>query len=129
MNDYKPASRPAAFGAVAVALAAMTIGLTVVLPAKIDSAQEPRTAAAPQITDAPAVDADAGPMRVEVIARRGTAWTTVHTRVRAPQRERQASDRRGTHATAAPDHLGHADAGLQRTSCPYLIKGTVAATS
>jgi hypothetical protein len=129
MNDYKPASRHAAFGAAAVALAAMTIGLTVVLPAKMDSAQEPRRAVAPQITDAPTVDADAGPLRIEVIARRGSASTTVATHATALKRERQASDRPGTHAAAAPDRLGHADAGLQPTSCPYLIKGTVEATS
>jgi hypothetical protein len=36
MNDYKP-SHPAAFGAIAVALTAMTIGLAVVLPAKMNA--------------------------------------------------------------------------------------------
>ena len=54
MNEYKPSSRPAAFGAFAVALTAMTIGLAVVLPAKIDAVkQEVRTAAAPQPATAP----------------------------------------------------------------------------
>lgn len=93
MNDYTPTSRPAVFGMLAVTLAAITIGLTVVLPASMHSAQEPLGAAAPQGTAPAAVDADAGRMHIEVTARRSTVWTTVHNRLGSPRPDHQASDR------------------------------------
>jgi hypothetical protein len=130
MNEYKPSSRPAAFGAFAVAMTAMTIGLAVVLPAKMDAGRhEVRTVAAPQPAGAPAVDLDSGPIRIEVIARRDSTWVPVRTQLTAPKSKAQGSGRLGAHAVAAPEPLSHADAGLQPALCPYLIKGTVAATS
>jgi len=111
MNEYKPASRPAAFGALAVTLAAITIGLAVVLPAKMDSAKE-SFGATQQSTSPAAVDADAGPLHVEVIARRSSAWATVHNRM--PHPDRQASDRPAVRAVASPQHVSRADAGLHR---------------
>lgn len=130
MNDYKPASRPAAFGALAVALTAMTIGLAVVLPAKMDAgSHEVRTVAAPPPASAPVADVDPAPIRIDVVAQRGTNWTPVHTHLIAPKSGQHGSGRLGAHAVAAPEHLGRADTGLQRAVCPYLTKGTVAATS
>ena len=130
MNEYKPSSRPAAFGAFAVALTAMTIGLAVVLPAKMDAGKrDVRTAVAAQPAGAPAADVDSGPIRIEVIARRDPVWMPVHTQLTAPKAKAQASGRLGARAVAAPEPLSHADAGLQPALCPYLIKGTVAATS
>ena len=130
MNDYKPFSRPAAFGAVAVALTAMTIGLAVVLPAKMDSGSHAvRTVAAPQPVAPPAADLDSGPMRIDVIADRDAAWMPVHTHLTAPKSRQQGSGRLDAHAVAAPERLGRADSGVQQALCPYLIKGTVAATS
>jgi hypothetical protein len=71
MNEYKLLSRPAASGAVAIALTAMTIGLAVVLPAKMDAGKrEVQTTAAPQPAGDPAADLDSGPIRIDVIARR-----------------------------------------------------------
>jgi hypothetical protein len=130
MNDYKPSSRPAAFGAFAVALTAVTIGLAVVLPAKMDAGKHAvRTANAPQPASAPAADPDSGPIRIEVIARRDSTWMPVHTQLTAPKSKAQGSGRLGAHAVAAPEPMSRADAGLQPALCPYLISGTVAATS
>jgi hypothetical protein len=130
MNEYKPSSRPAAFGAFAVALTAMTIGLAVVLPAKIDAGKhEVRTVAAAQPAGGPVADLDSGPFRIEVIARRDSSVMPVRTQLVAPKSRAQGSGRLGGHAVAAPEPLSHADAALQSAPCPYLIKGTVAATS
>ncbi len=129
MNDYKPSSRPAAFGAFAVALTALTIGLAVVLPAKMDAGSHAvLTVAAPQPASAPAAEPDSGPIRIEVIARRDATWMPVRTQLTPPKSKAQAA-RAGTHAVAAPEPLSGTDAGLQPALCPYLISGTVAATS
>lgn len=129
MNEYKPSSRPAAFGAFAVALTAMTIGLAVVLPAKMDAGKHPVvTVSAPQAVGAPVADVDSGPIRIDVIARRDSNWVPVHTQLTTPK-SKEGSGRLGAHAVAAPEPLSHADAALQPAICPYLSKGTVAATS
>jgi hypothetical protein len=132
MNEYKQASRHAAFGAIAVALTAMTIGLAVVLPAKIDTAaREVRTVAAPaQSVIAPAADLDSDPIVVVVVAKRDNPWMrAAHTHSTAPEAKSQGSGRLGVRAVAARERLGRTDAGLQRALCPYLTNGTVAATS
>jgi hypothetical protein len=131
MNEYQPSSHPAAaFGAFAVALTAMTIGLAVVLPAKMDAGKQAvRTAAAPQPAAAPVADLDPAPIRIEVVARRDSSWMPVHTQLTAPKSKAHGSGRLGGRAVAAPEPLSHADARLQPALCPYLSKGTVAATS
>lgn len=130
MNEYKPTSRPAAFGVVAVALTAMTVALAVVLPAKIDTGgSSVRTVAAPLPVSAPAADVDSGRIRVDVIATRNPSVVQAHTQVTAPRAKHPVSERLGTRAVAGPDRLGGTDAGYQRALCPYLTKGTVAATS
>jgi predicted component of type VI protein secretion system len=133
MNEYKQASRHAAFGAVAVALTAMTIGLAVVLPAKIDTgAREVRTVAVPaQPVMAPAATLDSDPIVVVVVAKRDSAWmpAAAHAQLAAPKTKSQASGRLGVRAVATRERLGRTDAGLQRALCPYLTNGMVAATS
>lgn len=130
MNEYKPSSRPAAFGAFAVALTAMTIGLAVVLPAKMDAGKhELPTVTAPQPAAVPVLDVDSGPIRIDVIARRGSGWVPVQAQLTTPKSKAQGSGRLGAHALAAPEPLSNADAALQPAICPYLSKGTVAATS
>lgn len=130
MNDYKPASRPAAFGAIAVALTAMTIGLAVVLPAKMDTRdRDVQTIAIPQPAGLPAADVDTAPIRIEVVAAREPSIMRVQSHLPVTKSSRQGSGHLGTRAVAAPEHLGGADAALQRAACPYLSKGTVAATS
>jgi hypothetical protein len=128
MNDYKPTSRPAAFGAAAIALTAITIALAVVLPAKLDSdSRGVRTVAAPLSVSA-AAEPDPGPIRVDVIASRNPPAAPMHTHLRVPK-SKQRADRMGTHAVAAPEPLSRADARLQPALCPYLIRGTDAAIS
>jgi hypothetical protein len=130
MNDYKPSSRPAAFGAFAVALTALTIGLAVVLPAKMDAgSHEVRTVATSQSASTPAADTGSGPIRIEVIARRDSTWMPVRAQLASPKSKAQGSGRAAAHAVAAPEPQSGADAGLQPALCPYLISGTVAATS
>jgi hypothetical protein len=130
MNDYKPSSRPAAFGAFAIALTAMTLGLAVVLPAKMGAGNhEVRTVAAPQPASAAAADPDSGPIRIEVVARRDSTGMPVHTQLTSGKSKAQGSGRMGAHAVAAPEPTSRADARLQPAVCPYLISGTVAATS
>ena len=129
MNEYKPSSRPAAFGAFAVALTAMTIGLAVVLPAKMDAGRHEVQTVAAQPAGVPGADLDAGPIRIDVVARRDSTWMPVHTQLPAPKAKAQGSGRLGARAVAAPEPLSHADAGLQPAVCPYLSRGTVAATS
>ena len=106
MNEYKPSSRPAAFGAFAVALTAMTVGLSVVLPAKMDAGKhEVRTVAPPQPAGIPAADVDSGPIRIDVIARRDSTWMPVHTQLTAPKSRAQGTGRVGVRAVAAPEPL------------------------
>jgi hypothetical protein len=85
--------------------------------------------APPQPAGIPAADVDSGPIRIDVIARRDSTWMPVHTQLTAPKSRAQGTGRVGVRAVAAPEPLSHADAGLQPAVCPYLIKGTVAATS
>ena len=119
MNDYKPSSRPAAFGAFAVALTALTIGLAVVLPAKMDAGSHAvHTVAAPQPASAPAAEPDSGPIRIEVIARRDATWMPVRTQLTAPKSKAPGVRRAGTHAVAAPEPLSGTDARLQPALCP-----------
>jgi len=87
------------------------------------------TMAAPQPASAPAAEPDSGPIRIEVIARRDATWMPVRTQLTSPKSKAQGSGRAATHAVAAPEPLSGADAGLQPALCPYLISGTVAATS
>jgi hypothetical protein len=130
MNDYKPSSRPAAFGAFAVALTALTIGLAVVLPAKMDAGNHAvHTVATSQSASTPAADTGSGPIRIEVIARRDSTWMPVRAQLASPKSKAQGSGRAAAHAVAAPEPQSGADAGLQPALCPYLISGTVAATS
>jgi hypothetical protein len=129
MNEYKPTSRPAAFGAIAVALTAVTIALAIVLPASMDSGSRViREVVAP--ADVPAAaDLGPGPIRIDVVARRDGAATTAHTHATTWKGVAHESGRSGTRAVAAPERLGDADDGLRKANCPYLIRGTVAATS
>jgi len=90
---------------------------------------EIQTVAAPQPAGVPAADLDSGPIRVDVVARRDSAWGRVHTQLTTPKAKAQGSGRLGARAVAAPEPLSHADAALQPAVCPYLSKGTVAATS
>jgi hypothetical protein len=69
MNRYKPATPRAALGLAAVAMAAITIGAMVVLPAKFDSlGADPYMLAAAKIAKSAPIDVAAGPARVDARA-------------------------------------------------------------
>ncbi|HEY2864257.1 MAG TPA: hypothetical protein VGK37_11620 [Casimicrobiaceae bacterium] len=129
MNEYKSSSRPAVFGAVAVTLTAVTIALAIVLPASMDSGSRViREVVAPADVP-PAADLGPGPIRIDVVARRDGAGVPAHTHATTWKGVAHESARSGARAVATPEHLGDADDGLRKANCPYLIRGTVAATS
>ena len=67
MNRYKPSTPRAALGLTAVAMAAITMGTLVVLPAELDSAAaDPSTLAAKAATKAP-IEVAISPARIDVL--------------------------------------------------------------
>src|ERR1700676_4889733 len=69
MNRYQPSTPRVAFAVGAVAMTAITIAVSVVLPAKmgVDSG-EPHMLAAAKATTTPSVAVEAGPTTVNVVA-------------------------------------------------------------
>lgn len=127
MNEYKPASRPAALGAAAVALAAMTIALGLVLPARIDTSTDVRATATPRAASAPAAEIVVAPIRVEVVAVRDATLAPVQAHTSAPKRKHGSGSAAGR-ALAAPQRIGYRDAGTPAPR-PPTASGTVAAAS
>ena len=69
MNHYEPSSPRVAFGITAVAMTAITIGVSVVMPAKMDSdSREPRVLAALKVTAPASTDVVAGAESIDVVA-------------------------------------------------------------
>ena len=69
MNRYKPSIPHAAFGITAIAMTAITIGLLVVLPAKMESgSQEARTLAASKVATLASTGVIAGSESIDVVA-------------------------------------------------------------
>ena len=67
MNRYKPSTPRAALGLTAVAMAAITMGALVVLPAKLDAAgADPSTLAAAKAATAP-IEVAIVPARIDVL--------------------------------------------------------------
>jgi hypothetical protein len=67
MNDYEIPVRRAAFGLAAAAMTAITIGVSVVMPAKVDSRPDARWAATTVARVAPIDDVSAS-ARIDVVA-------------------------------------------------------------
>lgn len=109
MNDYKPASRTAALGAAALALAmtAITIGFAVVAPAKLDSGFRFHALAleALQPSSVQAAPLAAAPMRIEVVAVRYGALAPAQAHTSAPKRK-HGSGSGARKAIAAPERVG-----------------------
>ena len=77
MNSYQPSTPRAALGSIAAAMAAITIGAIVVLPATLDSAvSEGVTLAKAAASTAAPVEVAISPARIDVIAVRepNVAW-------------------------------------------------------
>lgn len=87
-ENYESSNQRAALGMAAVAMAAITIGLSLVVPAKTTTSS--REAAAPALSKAvsPAADVVGGPLRVDVIAVREPSLASVQVRnVQAKHRQ------------------------------------------
>jgi hypothetical protein len=69
VNRYEPSSPRVAFGIAAVAMTAITIGVSVVMPAKLDSdSREPRVLAALKVTGPASANIVTGAESIEVVA-------------------------------------------------------------
>jgi hypothetical protein len=89
MNRYQTPIPRVAFGLAAVAMTALTIGVTVVLPAKMDSnGDEPRVLAASKVTT-PVAPGGVTPLR-ESQCRRSTRASVVHSPVQLVETEPQS---------------------------------------
>jgi len=69
MNHYEPSAPRVAFGIAAVAMTAITIGVSVIMPAQMDStSREPRTLAASTVTTPASTDIATGSASIDVAA-------------------------------------------------------------
>ena len=76
MNDYQPSTPRVALGIAAVAITVITIAVSVILPAQMDSgSREPRMLAASKVT-APAFKGLATVTRIDVVAAREPGSST-----------------------------------------------------
>ena len=92
MNRYKTSTPRAAFGLAAIAMTALTLGLTVVLPARTDmNAQDASVLAASKATlsDVEAVDLPTRVKRIDVIAVREPKLTSMQLRDIQQRRKQQ----------------------------------------
>ena len=92
MNRYETSTPRAAFGLAAIALTALTLGLTVVLPARTDiGAQDASVLAASKATlsDVEAVDLPTRVKRIDVIAVREPKLTSMQLRDIQQRRKQQ----------------------------------------
>jgi adenine/guanine phosphoribosyltransferase-like PRPP-binding protein len=91
MNHYQISSPRRVFAIAAVAMTAITIGLSVVVPAKVQSdARDPRAvAAAKAMTPAPA-EVVASRLHVEVVGVREPELLSVHVRSAPPKRKQDS---------------------------------------
>jgi hypothetical protein len=91
MNPYQISAPRAALVIAAIALTALTIGVSVVAPVKMDpgSAEVPTLAAQKTVTPTP-IEAVIDPARIEVIGVREPGFISVHVR-NVPAKRKQQS--------------------------------------
>ena len=78
MIRYQPLIPRVAFGIAAVAMTAITIGVSVIMPAKMDSdSREPRVLAALKVTAPASTGVVAGAESIAVVAVHEAGWSTV----------------------------------------------------
>ena len=78
MNRYEPSIPRVAVGIAAVAMTTMTIGVSVIMPAKMDSdRREPRMVATSKVTTPASTDVAAGSATIVVAAVHGRGLSTV----------------------------------------------------
>jgi hypothetical protein len=91
MNHYQVPSPRKLFAITAVAMTALTLGLSVVVPARIQSgARDPRTLAASNAIAPAPVEAVANRLHVEVMGFRESALVSVHVRNALPKRKEES---------------------------------------
>jgi len=93
MNRYSSPIPRTALGFTAASLAAMTLGLSVLAPAKMESTNpDARSLAAPTVVTPTPTEAAAGPMRIQVVAVREPALATPvrHLQAVQPKRKQQS---------------------------------------
>jgi hypothetical protein len=93
MNRYSSPIPRAALGFAAATLAAMTLGLSVIAPAKMESGNpETLSLAAPQAATPTPTEVAVGPMRIQVVAVREPALATQvrHLQPAQPKRRQQS---------------------------------------
>jgi hypothetical protein len=86
MNDYQISSPRKAFAIASIALTALTIGLAVIVPAKMQpDAGDLRTASAVKPMSSPPVEVVRERLRIDVIGSREDAFAVVEVRTPAPK--------------------------------------------
>jgi hypothetical protein len=87
VNRYEPSSPRVAFGIAAVAMTAITIGVAVVMPAKMDSdSREPRVLAALKVTTPASAGAVTGSESFDVVAGHESGLSTLPCTSSKPSR-------------------------------------------
>ena len=87
MNRYEPSIPRVAFGIAAVAMTAITIGVSVVMPAKMDSdSREPRVLAALKVTAPASTGIVTGSESIDVVAVHEPGLSTVPCTSSKPSR-------------------------------------------
>ena len=83
MNRYEPGTPRTALGLAAIALTALTVGLLVVVPAKMDVSPDALTLA--RLKAAPPIEVAITPARIEVIGVRDRAVATAEDGAMPPK--------------------------------------------
>jgi hypothetical protein len=87
VNRYEPSSPRVAFGIAAVAMTAITIGVSVVMPAKMDSnSREPRVLASLKVTAPASTGVVTGSEGIDVVAVHEAGLTTAPCTSSKPNR-------------------------------------------
>jgi hypothetical protein len=87
MNRYQPSSPRVAFGIAAVAMTAITIGVSVVMPARMDSdSREPRMLAALKVTGPASTGVVTGAESIDAVAVHEAGLSTVPCPASKPSR-------------------------------------------
>ena len=91
MNRYETSNPRAALSIAAVAMTALTIGLSVIVPARMGYSSPKFGALAASKAVAPAsIEADAAPLRIEVFGVRTPELVSVQARSIPPKRKQQS---------------------------------------
>jgi hypothetical protein len=88
VNRYQPSSPRVAFGIAAVAMTAITIGVSVVMPARMDAdSSEPRVLEALKVTAPASTDVVTGSESIDVVAVHEAGLPTVSCTSSKPSRQ------------------------------------------